>query len=391
MHSDEISNILSKVASLSGDAKKRYLVTQPEVGPYLLATYDPFTNYFITPKALNVKAIPPAEKPRGFNQETWMLLNALSNRGVTGNAAIDAARREYAQLTEKSRQVFLGILDKNFRIGLAAKSINEVFKNLIPVHEVMLAKMFEAKRVKFPCYSSVKIDGVRATYMNGKFYSRNGIVYTGLNHISIPEGLVVDGELTVPGMSFQEGSGLIRSDDPTPMAIFNMFEMPKENMSFADRLNKLEGLVQAGKFLKKVPHKVMNNMQEIYEYYALCRNRGFEGSVVKPLNYSYRGTRSYDWMKLKPRDSADLQVVGVYEGNGKYTGMLGGVYVVFNNNADNKVGSGFSDAERKRFWERPDLIMNKIIEVDYMEETDDGNLRHASYKGIRHDKEVGDE
>lgn len=46
------------------------------------------------------------------------------------------------------------------------------------------------------------------------------------------------------------------------------------------------------------------------------------------------------------------------------------------------VGSGFSIKERQMFFANPSLIMGKTISVQYLEETDDGSLRHPSYKGI---------
>lgn len=387
MHSDDVSDIISKIGNISGGAKQKFLKNYPDVKPYLLAAYDPFTNYYITPETMGIKHI-TKKGHKSFDEGTWAILKAFSTREVTGALARQMAINEYEELTDKSRRLFLGILNKNFRIGLAAKGINKVFKDLIPTHDVMLAKLFDAKKVKFPCYASVKIDGVRATYVNGKFYSRGGIVYEGLDHI-FGDGYVVeepDGELTVPGKSFQEGSGLIRQGGTTKGAIFNVFELRNINNPFSERLDIIGTLANTYQFVRKVPHKIVSTMEELFDYYSLCLSKGFEGCVVKPLNYKYKGTRSYDWMKMKPRDNLDLEVVSVYEGKGKYEGMLGGVRVRYNGNDNNGVGSGFSDRERKDFWDNPDLIIGKIIEVAYMEETDDGELRHASFKGIRHDK-----
>ena len=89
---------------------------------------------------------------------------------------------------------------------------------------------------------------------------------------------------------------------------------------------------------------------------------------------------------MKPIDYPDLLVHSIYEGKGKYEGMLGGVRVHFNNNTDNGVGGGFSDKQRQLFWDHPELIIGKVIETEIMELTDAGNLRHARFKGVREDK-----
>ena len=74
--------------------------------------------------------------------------------------------------------------------------------------------------------------------------------------------------------------------------------------------------------------------------------------------------------------------------------MLGGVYVDYKGNKV-KFGSGFSDKEREVFFNDPDLIIGKVIEVQYFEETenqkDDGvNLRFPTYKKVRDDKDIED-
>jgi DNA ligase-1 len=113
---------------------------------------------------------------------------------------------------------------------------------------------------------------------------------------------------------------------------------------------------------------------------------GFEGAVVKPYDYVYKGTRSYDWMKMKDVLSADLEVVGSFEGEGKYVGMLGGIIVDFRG-TEVRVGSGFSDRTRESLWEIREYLPGRIAEVLYMEVTDTGSLRHPRFVTFRPDKE----
>lgn len=100
---------------------------------------------------------------------------------------------------------------------------------------------------------------------------------------------------------------------------------------------------------------------------------------------------------MKEFFNADVLVKSVYEGTGKYKGMLGGVVVHFKNEEydfEVGLGSGFEDEERKLYWQYPELIIGKIVDVRYFEISSNKNegfsLRFPTYKGIRHDKTIDD-
>ena len=117
----------------------------------------------------------------------------------------------------------------------------------------------------------------------------------------------------------------------------------------------------------------------------------FDGCILKTLKHKYQDRRCYDWMKIKDEDSISLRVIGIYEGTkGKqFEGQLGGV-IVYHKGVLVKVGGGFSNSDRKKYYENPELIVGKIIDVLYQEVTDDGSLRDPIFDGIRFDKEEED-
>jgi DNA ligase-1 len=92
-------------------------------------------------------------------------------------------------------------------------------------------------------------------------------------------------------------------------------------------------------------------------------------------------------MKLKEQGSVDLVVESLIQGEGKYYGMLGAAVVKFKGRKVN-VGSGWSDDERKLYWQDPTLLVRKVIEVHYHQITPDGSLRHPRFHTIRHDKSI---
>lgn len=68
-------------------------------------------------------------------------------------------------------------------------------------------------------------------------------------------------------------------------------------------------------------------------------------------------------LKIKATQEFELKCMGVYEGTNKYEGMLGGVYVEYKG-ATVGCGSGFPDYLRERYWEHPEQIVGKILEVE---------------------------
>ena len=97
--------------------------------------------------------------------------------------------------------------------------------------------------------------------------------------------------------------------------------------------------------------------------------------MIKNWDAIYEFKRSKNLLKMKLMDSLDLPVVDIFEGTGKYTGMMGGVYVDYKGYKVG-VGSGWSDEQRLRFWKYPNEILGKTLEIAYQAETKnkDGGL-----------------
>jgi DNA ligase-1 len=283
---------------------------------------------------------------------------------------------------------FCRVVNKKLRMGVSVKTVNAVFPNFIPEHNVMLAERYDKRRIKFPCYADVKLDGIRATYINGKFFTRKGLIIPGLEDLeefmnNVPEA-EYDGELTVRGKTFQEGNGLIRAGKAGIDVVFNVFacrDNPNWKKELYDSFTRDPQLEHFG-LVQIVPSKLVSSHEHVDIAYADARAHGYEGLVLKVPNYKYVGKRSYSWIKVKPKQDAEFRIIGVYEGEGKYVGMCGGIEVKYNGQI-NHVGTGFTDAQRQEFWDNPPIGQRATIE--WMEDTDDGNMRNPRFKGIRWD------
>lgn len=95
------------------------------------------------------------------------------------------------------------------------------------------------------------------------------------------------------------------------------------------------------------------------------------------------------WLRVKPKETADVYVIGFQTGTGKHKGKMGALLTKYG-----KIGTGFSDLEREkwqvRYDARPEFFtegyQKYLIEVEYMEMTSGGKFRHPRYLHLRDDK-----
>lgn len=106
----------------------------------------------------------------------------------------------------------------------------------------------------------------------------------------------------------------------------------------------------------------------ITEQMELVVMNGYEGLILRQGDV---------WLKVKPVETFDVEVVGTQAGTGKYTGKMGALLTPLG-----KVGTGFKDHERE-----PGIFsIGDIIEVSCMSLTPDGKFRHPRFVRHRVDK-----
>ena len=147
------------------------------------------------------------------------------------------------------------------------------------------------------------------------------------------------------------------------------------------------------------------------------RARRMEGVIAKRMDSTYLpGARSKAWLKVKLQQSDEFVVGGWFPGEGRRESRIGSLLLGVPGEGGSldyvgNVGTGFTDAELTRLQQRLEPIRRDttpftgggvpkkrsvfvepelVVEVEYTERTDEGILRHPSYKGVRIDKGPAD-
>lgn len=412
----------------------------------LVCAYSPFLQYNIKKIPISIKectghSIQPQNYEKFLN-----LLVRLNKREVTGNAAISELSEFLTGCCPEEYTWYSRVLEKDLGIGLADKGINKVFKGLIPTYEVLLADKIAPEDLNLDTPKALKvlpdrivvqykIDGYRLNIHvsdSGEvtIRTRNGKFVTGYNDLEaeaaekLPRGYVYDGEIVAPELFdwisnnmkstesvaanrdlFSEVMSHAFSKEDNKQGIFNMFDMvptkewvsQKTTETLETRTARIKELIEPLelKHIMIVPTSRVydkNNPQdrkEIVEQFHQFLSVGWEGLMIKNWDSVYEFKRSKNLLKMKLMDNIDLVVTDVYEGTGKYAGMLGGVYVDFRGNQVG-VGSGWSDEQRQYYWKHKNDIVGKTIEIAYQAVSKNKNggesLSFPVVKKIRDDK-----
>ena len=202
---------------------------------------------------------------------------------------------------------------------------------------------------------SEKLDGVRARWDGAALHSRRG------NRLHAPPWFVegfpaepLDGELWLGRGTFEKLSGVVRravpDDDAWRGVRFMVFDLPAHPADFDGRLRRLRELFAglASPRLGLVEQFRVADHAELLAALDRVVALGGEGLMLHDGRARYRAGRTNDLLKVKRHEDAEAVVVAHLPGRGKYAGLLGSLLVETPDGRRFRLGSGFSDEERRR-------------------------------------------
>ena len=352
--------------------------------------------------------------------EGFELLDRLRIRNINDNLRALVLTFLLNQ-SEDLRELWISIICKDIRANISDKTINKVWKGLIPTWEIQQGRPIEKAPLKKgeEFILSLKANGINCSYYRGKLISRQGKEFIGLDHIIKQieklglQDYFINGELirdNKEGLTnesnFRETTSIVNSDEPNKpninFVIFDMLpvdEFDNDNCktTYGDRVDKMKQLdrsitlsneatnIKVIKFYYRGTDQTM-----IDKYLDVVVENDEEGLMCIPTKSLYKRKRHNDIKKVKRFYTVDLKVIDYEEGDGRLKGTLGTLFVDYKGNRVG-VGSGYTDEQRTLIWANKDNIEGAIIEVKYKEVTKDKktgleSLQFPVFVGIRNDK-----
>ncbi len=249
---------------------------------------------------------------------------------------------------------------------------------------LQLAGSKEASHPLYEYLVSEKFDGVRGRWDGARMWTRSG------HPIKLPiwftQGFPnepLDGELWIKRQGFEEISALVRDSDANPErwrdVKFMVFDYPAILLPFSERYAEaLKRYSELSEFLEVIKQSRIESQEALNRALAELVAQGGEGLMLHHESARYRAGRNGDLVKVKSYQDAEAKVLAHLPGKGKYQGMMGALLVETSKGIRFKIGSGFSDAQRRQ----PPAI-GSTVTYKYYGYTSKGVPRFASFLRIR--------
>lgn len=308
------------------------------------------------------------------------------------------------------------------------KEVKKETSEDLPTYQVQLATLGKDLPDTDKWVYEIKYDGYRIlAYINYgqiKLLTRNGQDYTNkfpdlVESLKSLEGkMVLDGEVIVTKdqvSDFQSLQKYIKDKiGPKPLYMaFDLLYYDHEDftpLSLRKRKDKLKEIFDKKniKYLK-YSTDTKANPEELLS--SICDSK-MEGIICKREDKAYVEGRTKDWIKIKCQNRQEFVIIGFTKTESRtraFSSLLLGLYKGQDLVYVGRVGTGFTDESSKEIKKKLDPLIKKtppikdppkkrpnesvtwvspklLGEVTFTQWTDEGLLRHPSFKGLRTDK-----
>jgi len=368
-------------------------------------------------------------------------LQKLSNRELTGNAAIAHLQQILGSLCADDAYIIERIIEKDCKIGMGTRNINKVIPDLIektgymgckPYSRKLIDKLLEDGR---SVYSQEKMDGriVNIVIQGGEVQmeSRQGdptLLEDPALVLELKEldDCVLNGELTMDGVERYQSNGMIASlidiakkgGDAKKIAKFEKKHMPYREAldavrvttwdiltldeyysrtctrQYHARLAELVATIIGCDMVSVVETRIVSSLQEVMAHFTEVLKRNGEGTVVKSLEGVWADKKPNYQIKVKKEMTLDLKVVGFNYG----TAGTKNENVISSLNVESEEGllktkpQGIDEEMMIHITDNQDQLMGMIVEVvcSGLSQNEKGEYStlHPRFKMFRDDKDV---
>lgn len=339
------------------------------------------------------------------------MLQDLSSRKVTGNAAIALVEETIGMYRLEEQWLLISIMDRNLKIGISLDNFSKV-SGESSKFEVALAHNLDKTKNVNPIdgtyFASRKLDGCRTIckvnnyYNNGTliqdvtFLSRSGKEFTTLSNLIEPiksfikeEGeWVLDGECCIMDGENENFNLLMREVTRKNHTIenprYNIFDILTLNefnglsisSNFETRYNKLKMLYTQCKSpsLSILNQERITTQEDFDRWTGYVDKNQWEGFMLRK-DAPYKSGRSKDLLKVKKFLDAEYIIEDVITGKVSYNENGTKEYdavtalIIDHKGTKVQVGSGLSKEQRLNWYDNPQDIIGKTATIQYFEES----------------------
>lgn len=249
-----------------------------------------------------------------------------------------------------------------------------------PPVEVMAAIDYDDNQDPRGLLMSEKLDGVRAIWNGRTLRSRSGnlIHAPGWWTAQLPSGDdVYDGELWAGRGRFQDTLSYVRKKQPIraewEQITYCVFDAPRCLQPLVVRLAACAVMLKGCPVARHVPQYPCRSRSHFEDWYAALLEAGAEGVVLRDPNAMYEPGPSASFLRCKPRQTHEAEVIGYEIGTGRNASRTGALVCTWNGRLF-KLANGLQDVDR----ENPPPV-GALVTFSHQGTTNNGKPRFPVY------------
>ena len=353
----------------------------------------------------------------------WSMFEDLAKSNINNDLVLKISNTIGYFANENVRDLLIRVLLKDLKIGMNVKSINKAINGLIPMFDVMKASSYDDKNsVGFNKKASkcgymmmIKENGIRGEIIkeNGHIVvkSRQNKIVEGFDELdkafqNMPDGYLYEGEILKVGEfntskeQFKETDKIYSIKGKKRNLMIKLFDLiPLDKFNEGEwGIKAIERKKMLKEFVDKNNHPLVQFADIIYQgtdiniiqkkLEEVSKDGYKEGLMIMLNDGKYEAKRTKLILKCKLFNTIDLRVVDIKESKEK-PGTMGSAIVMYKGNT---VGvSGWKEEDKVYYYQNPQELIGKIIEIKFKEVTVDKNgvesLQFPNVVRIRFDKD----